>query len=73
MNCCDDYGQCKQGQGCPCRPSYAPEALRAAQDKYQVIIDCDCGFDWLTLCIYVALAFALAAVVGGNLGYWMCQ
>lgn len=26
MNCCDDYGQCKQGFGCPCREAVETDA-----------------------------------------------
>lgn len=35
-----------------------------------VVVECDCEPDWVSVLIWVALAFALAAVVGLNLGYW---
>lgn len=27
MNCCNSYGQCCRGQGCPCRESVAAEGM----------------------------------------------
>ena len=30
MNCCDDYGVCRQGHGCPARSTRWPETTRTA-------------------------------------------
>lgn len=39
MNCCDDYGQCTQGPGCPARST----PLITRQGLRQVPPEVDCG------------------------------
>lgn len=41
MNCCDDYGQCTQGAGCParCTPLITKQGLRQVPPE----VDCGCN------------------------------
>ena len=36
MNCCDDFGQCKQGHGCPARSTALREHEKKAAYDYGV-------------------------------------
>jgi hypothetical protein len=67
VNCCDDYGQCKQGPGCPARatPVPAPQPpLPVMQRPYTVR-------DALKDIVATVALCAVVALVAFNLGYWL--
>jgi len=69
MNCCNEYGQCKQGHGCPVRSTPLPPAQLPVQfadeDFAYTVRDAlhDLGAT-LAIC-------AIVAVVAFNIGYWV--
>lgn len=71
MNCCDSYGQCKQGHGCParCTPAHGEchcDAAIAADTDPMLPLDMFDHFCiWSVLaCLTVAFCFGVAWVVG---------
>lgn len=64
MNCCDDYGQCKQGHSCPVRStSVIPTFKQCAKANICLseTSDCHCDakaikeYSRMTLCVQVLL------------------
>lgn len=51
MNCCNDFGQCKQGHGCPvrCTPVYQ-DPLKLSPSEKKAIVFCGIIF-FLLVCI----------------------
>jgi hypothetical protein len=33
MNCCDEYGNCRQGRDCPVRKQMTDERMKQAEDR----------------------------------------
>lgn len=67
MNCCNAYGECKRGPGCPVGDIKTPEEIRYQLDELADPLHLSPVQWMLVLCI----GFVLAAVLGFNLGYWL--
>jgi hypothetical protein len=49
MNCCDDYGNCRQGRDCPVRKEMATkQALGLGAAAFVVAVLFVCGLWWLS-------------------------
>lgn len=55
MNCCDEYGNCRQGRDCPVRI----ERLRQAKER----LDAEEREDWLGTALSVAAAALMVLVI----------
>jgi len=70
MNCCNDYGKCTGGHGCPARPAGAGTHEQPASTI--PVTDADIAPVPLTLTEWTALALALlliVACIGAMAGY----
>ena len=58
MNCCDDYGNCKQGRDCPVRYACAVEVVLRRGVRWDRIVGA-----WLWAALIVVLAFIIFGVI----------
>lgn len=64
MNCCDDYGQCKEGHGCPARSTKCESKfwLDTVEDK--PFVSFEDAIQWARNILAIVGAIALSAVIG---------
>ena len=58
MNCCDEYGNCKQGRGCPVRYACAVEADLRRGVRWDRIVGA-----WLWAALIVVLSLIIFGVI----------
>ena len=61
MNCCDDYGNCRQGRDCPVRVAHAAQPLipkRLLGRFFYWLLTAMLGLLWLALMLYCAYVYA---------------
>ena len=58
MNCCNSYGNCKQGRDCPIRYACAVEADLRRADRWDRIVGA-----WLWAALIVFLSFIIFGVI----------
>lgn len=58
MNCCNDYGQCTQGDNCPIRATYSEPEILAPSSFDQIAY-------WIPLALSVFLSMLLIAALIG--------
>lgn len=59
MNCCNDYGQCKQGYGCPGR-----ENDRLPRIEDDPLVTLDEAISWARNILAIIGAIAVSAAIG---------
>jgi hypothetical protein len=61
MNCCDDYGNCRQGRDCPVRIARASQPLvskRLLRRFFHWLLNAILGLLWLALVMYFIYLYA---------------
>jgi hypothetical protein len=61
MNCCDEYGNCKQGRDCPVRVARAPQHLtfkRLLGRFFYWLLTVIFGLLWLAFLLYCVYVYA---------------
>lgn len=63
MNCCNEYGQCKGGKGCPVGDDLAIDMIEDPRDGVAMGMEL---VDWL----YLVVIIVLLLLVGFGVGRW---
>jgi len=61
MNCCDDYGNCRQGRDCPVRVAHTPQPLtfnHLLGRFFHWLMTAILGLLWLAFLLYCAYVYA---------------
>ena len=61
MNCCDEYGNCRQGRDCPVRITHAARPLfskRFLDRFFYWLLTAIIGLLWLAFLLYCAYVYA---------------
>lgn len=67
MNCCDDWGQCTQGHGCPVRRSACECAGHVRAPDTSTPTPIEQIFNWLVIATATSMTVALVAGIAGYL------